>query len=81
MPSGAPGHRLYSGVTGIIEHLALNHLVPFGAAALFIFVAAEHDRYRLGSRPARFRFSDQNRASVLVLTARVYLGSVFLGRA
>ena len=22
MPSGAPGHRLYSGVTGIIEHLA-----------------------------------------------------------
>ncbi|MDQ3421619.1 MAG: hypothetical protein M3541_23080 [Acidobacteriota bacterium] len=61
-------------------HNTMNHLVPFGAAALFIFAAAEHDRYRLGSRAARFRFSDQTRASVLVLTARVYLGSVFLAQ-
>jgi uncharacterized membrane protein YphA (DoxX/SURF4 family) len=61
-------------------HNTMNHLVPFGAAALFIFVASERDRYRLGSRPARFRFSDQTRVSVLVLTARVYLGSVFLAQ-
>ena len=61
-------------------HNTMNHLVPFGAAALFIFAAAEHDRHRLGSGPARFRFSAQTRASVLVLTARMYLGSVFLAQ-
>jgi uncharacterized membrane protein YphA (DoxX/SURF4 family) len=61
-------------------HNTMNHLVPFGAAALFIFAAAEHDRYRLGSRPARFRLSDRTRDSVLVLTARIYLGSIFLAQ-
>ncbi|HYO78570.1 MAG TPA: tetratricopeptide repeat protein, partial [Thermoanaerobaculia bacterium] len=51
-------------------HNTMNHLMPFMAAALVTFAAARD----------RFRFDEATRASLVVLFARLFLGSIFIAQ-
>lgn len=61
-------------------HNTMNHLVPLTAATLFVFAAAPHDRYRVTGTMRWLPFDGATRASVVVLAARLFLGSIFLAQ-